>query len=35
MDNIKWWHRNISCLGFQINGAIYAYPDIIAMTTSG
>lgn len=35
MDNIKWWHRNISLLGFQINGAIHAYPDIIAMTTSG
>lgn len=35
MDNIKWWHRNISRLGFQINGAVHAYPDIIAMTTSG
>ena len=35
MDNIKWWHRNISRLGFQINGAIHAYPDIIAMTVSG
>ena len=35
LDNIKWWHRNISRLGFQINGAIHAYPDIIAMTTSG
>lgn len=35
MDNIKWWHRNICRLGFQINGAIHAYPDIIAMTTSG
>lgn len=35
MDNIKWWHRNISRLGFQINGAIHAYPDIIAMTISG
>ena len=35
MDNIKWWHRNISRLGFQINGAIHAYPDIIAMTTNG
>ena len=34
-DNIKWWHRNISRLGFQINGAIHAYPDIIAMTTTG
>jgi len=35
MDNIKWWHRNISRQGFQINGAVHAYPDIIAMTTSG
>lgn len=35
MDNIKWWHRNISRLGFQINGSTHAYPDIIAMTTSG
>ena len=35
MDHIKWWHRNISRLGFQINGAIHAYPDIIVMTTSG
>lgn len=35
IENIKWWHRNISRLGFQINGSIHAYPDIIAMTTSG
>ena len=35
MTNIKWWHRNISRLGFMINGAIHAYPDIIAMTYSG
>lgn len=35
LDNIKWWHRNISRLGFQINGHIHAYPDIIAMTNSG
>ena len=35
MGNIKWWHRNISRLGFQINGPIHAYPDIIAMTNSG
>ena len=35
MDNIKWWHRNISRHGFQINGAVHAYPDIIAMTKSG
>lgn len=35
MPNIKWWHRNISRLGFKINGSIHAYPDMIAMTTSG
>lgn len=35
MENIKWWHRNISRLGFQINGSVHAYPDIIAMTTTG
>lgn len=35
LDNIKWWHRNISRLGFQINGYIHAYPDIIVMTHSG
>lgn len=35
MPNIKWWHRNMSRLGFMINGAIHAYPDIIAMTQSG
>lgn len=35
MENIKWWHRNISRLGFQINGSIHAYPDIIVMTNSG
>ena len=35
MDNVKWWHRNISRLGFQINGAVHAYPDIIVMLNSG
>lgn len=35
MSNIKWWHRNISRLGFMINGSTHAYPDIIAMTTGG
>lgn len=35
LDNIKWWHRNISRLGFCVNGPINAYPDIIVMTTSG
>lgn len=35
LPNIKWWHRNISKTGFNINGYINAYPDIIAMTTKG
>ena len=35
MPNIKWWHRNISRLGFMINGSTHAFPDIIAMATSG
>lgn len=35
MEQIKWWHRNISRQGFQINGSTHAYPDIIAMTMSG
>jgi len=35
MENIVWWHRNISRSGFNINGYINAFPDIIALTTSG
>lgn len=35
LDNVKWWHRNISRLGFCINGYVSAYPDIIVMTTNG
>ncbi len=35
MENIKWWHRNMSKKGFCINGSVNAYPDIIAETTSG
>ena len=35
MDNIKWWHRNISRKGFKINGSVHAYPDIIVMTIGG
>lgn len=35
MENVKWWHRNISRLGFQINGAVHAYPDLIVMLDSG
>jgi type III restriction enzyme len=35
LPNIKWWHRNMSRSGFNINGYINAFPDIIAMTESG
>ena len=35
MDNIKWWHRNISRRGLLINGAVHGYPDLIVMTKSG
>lgn len=35
MENVKWWHRNISRLGFQINGAVHAYPDLIVMLDCG
>lgn len=32
LDNIKWWHRNISRHGFFINTYINAYPDFIICT---
>ena len=35
LENVKWWHRNISKLGFQINGYVHAYPDLVVMTKSG
>ena len=35
LDNVKWWHRNISRLGFQINGPVHAYPNLIVMLQSG
>lgn len=35
MDNIKWWHRNISTKGLCLNGFINHYPDFIVMTKSG
>jgi len=35
MENIRWWHRNVSRTGFNINGYVNAYPDIIAMTQNG
>ena len=35
LDNVKWWHRNISKREFCINGAVTAYPDLIVRTESG
>ena len=34
MDNIIFWHRNISRRGFEINGNINHYPDFIVYTQS-
>ena len=35
LDNVRWWHRNISKREFSINGAVTAYPDLIVRTESG
>lgn len=35
LPNIVWWHRNMSRTGFCLNGYKNAYPDMIALTTSG
>lgn len=35
LDNVKWWHRNISRNGFYINGFINVYPDFIVLTKRG
>ena len=35
LENVKWWHRNISRSEFYINGAVTAYPDLIVRTQSG
>lgn len=35
LDNVKWWHRNISRKGFAINGAVTDYPDLMVMLTDG
>lgn len=35
LDNIVWWHRNISKRGFRINGFINHFPDFIVKTTAG
>jgi type III restriction enzyme len=34
MDNIIFWHRNLSRKGFEINGFINHYPDYIVYTKS-
>lgn len=35
LENIKWWHRNISKQEFCINGFVNHYPDFIVMTKRG
>lgn len=35
LENVRWWHRNISRREFSINGAVTAYPDLIVRTESG
>ena len=35
LDNVKFWHRNPSKTGFNINGFINHYPDFIVATNSG
>lgn len=35
MENIMWWHRNISRHGFCLNAYINHYPDFIICTQGG
>ena len=35
LDNVRWWHRNISRREFCINGAVTAYPDLMIMLENG
>ena len=35
LDNVLWWHKNLSRKGFCINGGINHYPDFIICTQSG
>ena len=35
MENIKWWHRNISRNGFFLNSYLNHYPDFILYTHGG
>lgn len=35
LNNIEFWHRNISRRGFRINGFINHYPDFIVKTKKG
>lgn len=35
LDNVVWWHRNISKRGFRLNGFINHFPDFIIKTAAG
>ena len=35
LNNILWWHRNLSQTGFYINGPVRHYPDFIICTKAG
>ncbi|MDR0529859.1 MAG: DEAD/DEAH box helicase family protein [Zoogloeaceae bacterium] len=35
LQNIRWWHRNLSKSGFCLNGFENAYPDLIVKTENG
>ncbi|MBR3745985.1 MAG: DEAD/DEAH box helicase family protein [Selenomonadaceae bacterium] len=35
LDNVFWWHRNISKREFRLNGWINHYPDFILQTRAG
>ena len=35
LNNIRWWHRNLSRKGFYINGPVGHYPDFIICTKAG
>ena len=35
LDNVLWWHRNISKREFRLNGWINHYPDFILQTRAG
>lgn len=35
LNNVRWWHRNLSRIGFCINGPVRHYPDFIICTKGG